>query len=221
MRGLKAFPRGDDLRGAAAGATVLLSLLIFTHPATAQSSGVVPSTNAGAAPVAYEDGSIEWGILAGGALPIDAHTARSDRRLSLLAVEIGRIVSKPHGRGVVAGQFEILMQVMPIAVRGPEDFWGVGLSPLFFRWNFSGTRRVRPFAEVSGGLMLIDWDTPGPGRIARNFNEQAGLGIRIGHGSGRGVIVGYRYQHISNGSPSLPSPAVDTHLVYAGFSMIR
>lgn len=211
---------GGDLRTATAVTTILLFLLVFTDVAAAQSSGPVPQTDAGAAPGALP-GRLEWGLLAGGALPVDVDGARSDRRLSLLAVEFGRIVSRPHGPGMLAGQFEIMMQAMPIAVRGPEDFWGLGLSPLFVRWNFTGTRRVRPFAEASAGLMLIDWDTSGPGRIARNFHEQAGLGLRIGSGSGRGLITGYRFQHISNGSPTLPSPAVDSHLVYVGFSMIR
>ena len=46
-----------------------------------------------------------------------------------------------------------------------------------------------------------------------------GPGVRIGSPSGRALVTGYRFQHISNGSPSLPSPAVDTHLVYVGVSV--
>jgi hypothetical protein len=69
--------------------------------------------------------------------------------------------------------------------------------------------------------MLIDWERPGPGRVARNFTEQAGLGLRIGSVFGRSAMIGYRFQHISNGSGTLPSPGIDTHLVYAGFSLVR
>jgi hypothetical protein len=54
-----------------------------------------------------------------------------------------------------------------------------------------------------------------------NFNEQIGVGMRIGATRRRSVMLGYRYQHISNGSPDLPSPGVETHLVYAGLSIVR
>jgi Lipid A 3-O-deacylase (PagL) len=178
------------------------------------------SHTSAAQPSAYRKGSINWEVFAGGALPVDLQSARSDRRLSLVAIDVGRIMSGPLGPGPLSGQFEILLQVMPIVVWGPEDFWGVGISPVF-RWSFAGTKSLRPFAELAGGLMLIDWDAPAPGRVTRNFNEQIGLGLRIGNQSGGAFVVGYRFQHISNGSPDLPSPGVDTHQMYIGVSIMR
>jgi hypothetical protein len=194
-------------------------LLILTALAASQPTSIQPSTEAAAA--AFRKGSIDWSVLAGGALPVDLEGARSDRRLTLAALELGRVMSGPHGPGPLRGQFEMLIQVMPVIVRGPEEFWGVGISPLFLRWTFSGIGRVRPFAEASAGLMFIDWAEPGISRVARNFNEQAGFGVRVGRASGRGLIVGYRFQHISNGDPDIPSPAIDTHLAYVGFSLVR
>lgn len=199
---------GDDLRRAAAVTAFLLLFLSLTNTSAAQSS-------------AFRKGSIDWEVLAGGAVPVDVLAARSDRRLALVAIEVGRIMSGRLGQGPLAGQFEMLVQAMPVVVRGPEEFWGVGLSPLFLRWTFAGTSRVRPFAEASAGLMLVDWATHGPGRVTRNFSEQIGLGMRVGKGSGRGLILGYRFQHISNGARDLPSPAVDTHVAYVGVSIVR
>jgi hypothetical protein len=193
---------------------VAVCLLFFPFMSAAQPFG------GAAPPSAYRKGSIDWGVIAGGALPVDLLAARSDRRLSLAAVELGRVMSEPIGPGPLSGQFEMLLQVMPVVVRGPEDFWGVGISPVF-RWSFAGWHRVRPFAELAAGLMLIDWDTEGEERVGRNFSEQMGLGVRIGNPSGRAFVTGYRFQHISNGSPSLPSPAVDTHLIYVGVSVMR
>ena len=190
----------------AIAALCLLTSLIPTTDAAAQSNDE------------YRKGSIDWRIIGGGALPVDFRSARPDRRLTFGAVEIGRILSTKHGPGILAGQFELALQVMPIVVRGPEDFWGVGLTPVFARWNFSGTGVVRPFADASIGLMFIDWSTPGPGRIRGNFNEQVGLGLRVGHARGAGFLLGYRFQHISNGGRVHPSPGVDTHLLYAGVS---
>jgi hypothetical protein len=169
----------------------------------------------------YEKGATEWGIVAGGALPVDLSSARPDRRLWLAALELGRIMTREHGPRPLAGQLEMLVQAMPIVVRGPADFWGVGLSPLFLRWNFSGAGRLRPYAELSAGLMLIDWDEPGPGHVTRNFNEQVGVGLRVGGSTGRGAVVGYRFQHISNGSRTIASPGIDTHLVFVGFRSLR
>jgi lipid A 3-O-deacylase len=194
---------------------ILFTCFLFVpHTSAAQPFG------SAAQPSAYRKGSINWELFAGGALPVDLQSARSDRRLSLAAIHLGRVMSEPHGPGPLSGQFEILLQVMPVVVWAPEDFWGVGISPVF-RWSFAGWSTVRPFAEAAAGLMLIDWETTGPGRVARNFNEQIGFGVRIGNPSGRALAVGYRFQHISNGSPSLPSPAVDTHQVYVGLSVMR
>ena len=167
----------------------------------------------------YPKGSIDWRIIGGGALPVDLRSARPDRRLFFGAVELGRILTTRHGPGVLAGHLELSLQVMPIVVRGPEDFWGLGVTPVFVRWNFSGSRAVRVFADASAGLMFVDWKTPGPGRIPGNFNEQVGFGMRVGRARGRGFLLGYRFQHISNGGRAHPSPAVDTHLLYAGVSL--
>lgn len=197
-----------------AAAALSACILLVAHTSAAQPLG------GAAQPTAYRKGSIDWSVIAGGALPVDLLAARSDRRLSLAAVEVGRIMSAPLGPGALGGQFEILLQVMPVVVRGPEEFWGVGISPIF-RWSFTGWKGLRPFAELSAGLMLIEWDTPEAGRVGRNFNQQMGVGARIGNPSGRALIAGYRFQHISNGSPSLPSPAVDTHLIYVGVSVMR
>jgi hypothetical protein len=169
----------------------------------------------------YEKGALDFALLGGGALPVDWLDANSERRVALAAVEFGRVMTGPHGPGPLSGQFEMLLQAMPIVARGPQDFWGVGLTPLFLRWNFTGTARVKPYVEAAAGLMLIDWETPGLGRGTRNFYEQIGFGMRIGGTPRRSLMLGYRYLHISNGSPDLPSPGVETHLLYAGLSIIR
>jgi hypothetical protein len=136
------------------------------------------------------------------------------------SVEIGRIMTEAHGPGILRGQLELLLQAMPVVVSSDADFWGVGLTPLFLRWNFSGTEVVRPFVELAAGFMLIDWETPGPYRYLRNFNEQIGLGLRIGAGSRGSFVVGGRFQHISRGSTE-PSPSLDTYSIYAGYSSLR
>jgi hypothetical protein len=138
----------------------------------------------------------------------------------MAAAEVGRVMSERRGPGPLAGQFELVVQVMPMVVRGPADFWAVGVNPLFLRWNFAGTSYVRPYIDLSAGLTFIDWETPGAHRHVRNFNEQAGVGVRIGAGQG-GLVAGYRFQHISRGSSTEPSPGVDTHSLYVGFSSLR
>ena len=136
------------------------------------------------------------------------------------ALEVGRVINEEHGPGMLAGQFELLVQAMPVVGSGPTEFWGVGLTPVFLRWNFAGADRLRPFAELAAGFMLIDWKTPRPYTHTRNFNEQVGVGLRIGRGSHGGLVGGGRFQHISHGSRTQPSPGIDTYSVYVGFSSL-
>jgi hypothetical protein len=184
-------------------------------------AALIPTSVAAQSSDEYGKGSVDWRITGGGALPVDFRSARPDRRLTFGAAEIGRIFTTKRGPGVLAGQLELSLQVMPIVVRGPEDFWGIGLTPVFIRWNFWGTGMVRPFADASIGVMFVNWSTPGPGRIPGNFNEQVGFGMRVGQAGGAGFLLGYKFQHISNGGRAHPSPGVDTHLLYAGVSVLK
>ena len=83
-------------------AAVLMASLILATPVLAQAEGE------------YRKGSTEWRVSAGGALPVDLESARPDRRLTFVAVEVGWFLTTTHGPGFLAGQ----LQILPITDEG-------------------------------------------------------------------------------------------------------
>ncbi len=137
-----------------------------------------------------------------------------------MAVEVGRFLTERHGPGPLAGQFEYVLQAEPLWTRGPENFGAIGLAPILLRWNFAGGRQIRPTAEIGTGPMLIVWAKPAATHVLLNFYEQIGFGVRIGRPSKAGLVAGFKYQHISNGGRTHPSPGTDAYLVYGGVSFL-
>ena len=54
-----------------------------------------------------------------------------------------------------------------------------------------------------------------------NFMDQAGFGIRLEESHGRAWLVGYRFQHISNGGRVKPNPGANFNFLYLGISFLR
>jgi hypothetical protein len=167
--------------------------------------------------------SIEIAVLGGTALPVSLFRARSDRRLTMVSVDIGRVMTNPIGGGPLAGQFELLLEVSPlIVVRQPESTFGVAVSPLFMRWNFMpvGRRPLRAFVEASGGIVYTGQPVPVRTTVF-NFIDQAGGGLRFETRANRVWLVGYRFQHISNAGRVRPNPGANFNFVYGGVSFPR
>ena len=59
-----------------------------------------------------------------------------------------------------------------------------------------------------------------PARPATNFTTHAGLGLRVLGSHGRGVIIGYRLHHISNGNRVARNPGVNAHMLVIGWTGI-
>ncbi|MSO55556.1 MAG: acyloxyacyl hydrolase [Acidobacteria bacterium] len=127
------------------------------------------------------------------------------------------------GRGPLAGRFELLLEATPLmVVRQPERAFGVAVSLLHLRWNFAPvtSRRLRVFAEASGGLLYTS--RPVPVRTTRfNFIDQAGFGLRFENRARRAFLIGYRFQHISNGGRVRPNPGANFNFLYAGVTFLR
>ena len=192
---------------------------IFPDPVFADQS-----TQGGAVPaVQLQKGSVEAAGIVGTTLPITLFRAKTNRRLTLGAVQIGRVMTNQRGPRPLAGSFELLLEVAPLMVlRQPAPALGVTASPLHMRWNFAPLRSgsVRVFAEASGGLLYTNEAVP-PGTTAFNFIDQTGFGMRLGRHPRRAWLLGYRFQHISNGGRVTPNPGANFNYVYAGVSFHR
>jgi hypothetical protein len=185
-------------------------------PSLSAPSASVPAAAGQASDNDFRKGAFYWSFLGGASLPIDYKDSSSERRMGIFDLEIGRIMTGRHGPGPLAGQFEYLVQFQPTVVRGPDHFGGFGVTPILLRWTFAGGKQIRPTVEAGTGLMYIKWPDPQPNQLALNFYEQIGFGARIGRPTKTGLVVGFRYQHISNGGRAHPATGTDAYIVYGG-----
>ena len=171
------------------------------------------------APMPFEKGAVEISVLGGTTLPVSLFRAVADHHLTMASFQVGRVMSG----GVSGNNFQLLLDVTPLLlVRQPGVVKGWSVSPLFMRWNFPAARDRGPriFAEAAGGLLFTS--EPVPARTTTfNFIDQAGFGVRIEDSAGRAWLIGYRFQHISNGGRVKPNPGANFNFVYAGVSFVR
>jgi hypothetical protein len=167
----------------------------------------------------FEKGTIEVSVLGGVSLPVSLFRAKSDHQLAMASVAIGRVMAGGPGKG----SLELLLDVTPFfQVRQPDLVRGWSVAPLFVRWNLPaiGDGAARVFGEVSGSLLFTS--APVPVRTTTfNFMDQAGFGVRFEESRARAWLIGYRFQHISNGGRVKPNPGANFNFVYLGLSFIR
>ena len=165
-------------------------------------------------------GSVELGVL-GGAAPSSSWLRARRDRANMAAVNIGRVVTGRVGTGAFSGQFELLLEVTPVMnLWSPGHAFGAAVSPVFLRWNFLGSAHLKPFVEVNGGLVVTDQEVPlGTTRI--NFLDQGGGGVRVTIGARRAVLLGYRFQHLSNGGRLRVNPGANFNFFYGGLAFQR
>lgn len=199
---------------------LLLSFLLATvtvQPVVADQGA--PAQPAGEPRMPFEKGTIEISMIGGTSLPVSLFRARSDHQLAMASLAVGRVMAGAPGKG----SLELLVDVTPfLHVRQPDLVRGWSVAPLFVRWNFPaiGDGAARVFGEVSGSLLFTS--APVPVRTTTfNFMDQAGFGVRFEENRGRAWLVGYRFQHISNGGRVKPNPGANFNFVYLGLSFLR
>jgi hypothetical protein len=122
---------------------------------------------------------------------------------------VNRFTIVPTGSGSFAVQ------------RTRDHIYGAGLSPIGLKLNFRRSQTLQPFASGTGGFLYFSKDVPSAGAARFNFTFDFAAGIEIVRNSRRGITVGYKYQHISNGDRSPVNPGVDVQLIYVGYSIRR
>jgi hypothetical protein len=168
-------------------------------------------------------GSVEAAGILGQTLPITLFRAHTDRHITMGSVQVGRVMTGRIGPGPLAGRFELLLEATPLmVVRQSEAIFGLAISPLHLRWNFApvGSRPLGVFAEINGGLLHTSRPVP-VGTTTFNFIEQAGFGLRLESGARQAVLIGYRFQHISNDGRANTNPGANFNFFYAGVAFLR
>jgi hypothetical protein len=108
------------------------------------------------------------------------------------------------------------------AARQTRDHtYGAGLSPIGLKLNFRRSHLLQPFASGTGGFLYFSKQVPVSGASQFNFTFDFGGGVEIVRDGRRGIGIGYKYQHISNGYTSPINPGVDVQMVHVGYFIRR
>jgi hypothetical protein len=173
-----------------------------------------PGGAAGAAPR-----SSEWMIGAGAAWSIPLFDSAGGRGYVVQSVSWGRELTFGGGPGLLRGRFVWALEVTPLYAQwSPSSAYGAGISPLFWRWNFEPRGRWGPFAELSMGGLWTSAPVP-EGTSKANFMAHAGFGTRVRASPRLGLVVAFRFQHISNGNQVVENPGVNAPMVWGGLSV--
>ncbi len=104
---------------------------------------------------------------------------------------------------------------------GRAPVYGAGIVPAGLQIFTAGSRSLRAFIGGSAGGLWFTRNTPIPDARRLNFMLEAGGGIELIARSGRAVVVGYKYQHLSNAGTAALNPGFDTQMVYVGMMRPR
>ena len=99
-------------------------------------------------------GQWELGVLAGGGAAL---SSESDAQFAFAGVRIGRVVTKPSGKGRTCGELEIAVDFLPLYTVSTSVWttYGGSFKPLDVQWNFTReNRRVIPFVAAVGGILF-------------------------------------------------------------------
>ena len=166
-----------------------------------------------------QQGSTEWAWTTGGG----ARIAGGAREGNFWATQLrwGRVLTAPHGPGILRGTLEYAFEVVPALVMvQSETLFGGGVNPLVLQYNFTRSGRLVPFLQAGGGMLFTTQDVPA-GTAQFNFTPQGGIGVYWLRGARTSAVFGVRYHHISNAGRIQPNPGHNALYFYTGISWWR
>jgi hypothetical protein len=208
-------------------ATMLFIPAVARAQASSTSSSGAQQTTEG-----IQKRSNEYGIW--GSVSFDATTwigYTPDARFGNVGLRYGRVLAASK---TVA--FEWTIDAIPVAVLSNSRLtsvpccgfvlqrkraYGWGISPIGLKFNFRRNKRVQPFGASSGGFLYFNEKVPVSGAARFNFTFDFQAGIQIIKSNQRSFMIGYKYNHISNGYHAPINPGVDVQMVFFGFSIFR
>jgi len=217
--------------------SILLMLLAFTSKSSAQQiEGALAPASSAASPQSTDEGiqkrDNEWGVWGG--ISFDAPTVAGttpSARFGSLGLRYGRVLAASQ---TIA--FEWTIDVVPVAILSNDRFvfvpgtgyvgnrktvYGAGVSPIGLKFNFRRDRRVQPFGQATGGFLYFSQQVPVAGASQYNFTFDLSGGVQIVNRNRHSFTIGYKFQHISNGSTAPLNPGVDAQMIFGGFSLFR
>lgn len=166
-------------------------------------------------------GTSEWTVAAAAGWGSAMFRSAGGEQLLMPTISWGRVLTAPFGPERLRGQFTWAVEATPLFIQlAPGRVVGIGIAPLVWRWHLTGARRWHPFAELGGGGLWTDADIPA-GTARANYTLHATVAARWSRGGRSAPVIGYRFEHISNGNRLDPNPGVNAHLLVLGWSLLR
>ncbi len=106
----------------------------------------------------------------------------------------------------------------PVDLPDRQRIHGAGISPVGLQMNFRRGCVLQPYVNGTAGVLYFTRNVPVENSSNFNFIFGFGAGLEIWHREGQSLIVGYKYQHISNGYTAQRNPGVDSNLLYVGYA---
>jgi hypothetical protein len=188
---------------------------VVEPPQNVRGTIVEPPQNDRRTPV---ERSSEWHLAAGAAKSVNLYQSASGRAYGVQTIAWARELTGDLNILGIRGRFAWGVEAMPVFAQfEPKAMYGVGLAPVVWRWNFPPRPSWSAYAELSmGGL----WTTAAlpEGTSQGNFTAHWGGGVRLRQRGSNALLLGYRFQHFSNGNQLGSNPGVNSHVVIAGWS---
>jgi lipid A 3-O-deacylase len=144
-------------------------------------------------------------------------------------VRIGKVLTDAAGPGILRGQFEYAIELIPYwqaftpkqtYALGPQlpsvttggTYTGLSMTPAILRWNLVRWQRVMPWLQGGGGLIWTNHKFPpngSRGTSVWNFEPQFGVGLHYFVKPDRAITFGANAVHISNASLGDANPGVN------------
>lgn len=168
-----------------------------------------------------EKGSNEWQVWVGGAYPINLSYAPQGP-VGTAGATYGRVLTDPRGPGFLRSRFEWAFEVVPVVeVFLPKyPVYGVGITPVVWKWNFVTRRRLSPYWEFAGGALFSNHRFV-PGGTTFNFTASTAAGVTFPWGeSGKySWTVDVRCFHVSNAGLGDRDPGLNSIELRLGFGL--
>jgi lipid A 3-O-deacylase len=142
----------------------------------------------------------------------------------VVGARLGIVLSNDHLDGLMRGDFEFGVAVMPVylVAQPGGTLYGWSFKPVIFQWNFTSKHKVTPYAQLAGGVLFTTSNVP-PGNTSNvNFTPQLGLGFRFFSRPKRSWDFEIQAVHHSNASLGAANPGLNVSLMFSlGYSWFK
>jgi len=167
-----------------------------------------------------QQGTWELGIWTAGGHSVSGGTP--DTSVWDAGARVGKVLTAEHGSGWLRGNLEYAVDFIPayLLIFPKQTSYAGGFDPFILKWNFTGGRKVAPYVELGGGV-LVSADNVPPGTNNVNFAPQASFGVQIFTREKRALSVAAKYVHISNAGLATPNPGINTVQFSIGYHWFK